>query len=375
MRNSAALIEFFYTEDTLYTFLVRGDAPLLNVQDAEPIVLSTKISSNAINEALNELTLHFKEDVVNSKNISELQDKLERLSLIHFFEIGQQIFTTALLDLITTSDILYLVPYGILHYFPLHACKIPSQEYLIDKFIVSYLPTASLLVHFKKEIASGINSVLLAGVDSTGFHNIFLHEIQQIEALPLWHKGSVKKLEKQECTRENVLAALVNKKLIHLSAHGHFNVTDPMASGISLFGEYSDKYIDGEGLAPEDYQLILSANDIYKAEKIDAELLVLSACISANNERKEGEELIGLSRSIFAAGVQSTILCLFPTVKEVTAHPQIRELRFARFYELWLMEGYPKAKAFQQFILGIKKQQNYAHPFFWCPFIFMGKID
>ena len=81
--------------------------------------------------------------------------------------------------------------------------------------------------------------------------------------------------------------------VIHVACHGSFDAQDPLASRILLHGE-SD----------------LTARDIFGL-RLRADLVTLSACQTAVNERRPGDELIGLTRALIFAGTPSAVVSLW----------------------------------------------------------------
>jgi len=67
--------------------------------------------------------------------------------------------------------------------------------------------------------------------------------------------------------------------VIHFAGHAHFDVVDPMASGLELS--------DGR----------LTAREIFELDAATLRFVVLSACKTGFNDVQPGDELIGLTRA------------------------------------------------------------------------------
>jgi CHAT domain-containing protein len=91
----------------------------------------------------------------------------------------------------------------------------------------------------------------------------------------------------------------------------------------------------------------------------------LSACQTAINETKPGDELIGLTRALIYAGTASIIVSLWSVDAAST-----RELMI-NFYKL-LKGGKDRATALQQAQIKIMQKEEYSHPYYWAPFVLVG---
>jgi len=147
-------------------------------------------------------------------------------------------------------------------------------------------------------------------------------------------------------------------KLLHFATHGFVNTWKPELSGIFLA---QDSTINEDG--------ILYSGEIYNL-KLNADLTVLSACETGLGEIKKGEGLIGLTRALLYAGSKNIIVSLWKVADNSTSDLMID------FYENLLEAKQEKqefSKALQQAKLKMIDEGKYAHPFYWSPFILIGK--
>jgi CHAT domain-containing protein len=93
-------------------------------------------------------------------------------------------------------------------------------------------------------------------------------------------------------------------------------------------------------------------------------LVTLSACETGVSAVAPGDELIGLARGFFAAGSPSLVLSLWTVDDDATA-----EL-MNEFYKNLIETGSPTT-ALRLAQLSVMKTKP--HPFFWSPFILMGR--
>ena len=109
----------------------------------------------------------------------------------------------------------------------------------------------------------------------------------------------------------------------------------------------------------------LRLNDIYNL-KLDAELVVLSACETALGREVRGEGLIGLTQGFMTAGARSVVASLWQVPDRATA-----EL-MRRFYGYMLDEGLAPAAALRKAQLASAAERRWSDPYFWGGFVLVG---
>ena len=113
----------------------------------------------------------------------------------------------------------------------------------------------------------------------------------------------------------NKAGKLKQYRYIHLATHGFANDTHPAFSGLVLARAPADKDYDG----------ILHMREVFQL-KLDADLVVLSACRTGLGTQLVGEGMLGLSTAFFHAGAQSIVMSLWNVPDAPTA------LLMHRFY-------------------------------------------
>jgi CHAT domain-containing protein len=150
--------------------------------------------------------------------------------------------------------------------------------------------------------------------------------------------------------------------IIHLAMHGLMNTQYPILSSLA-FSENSDSFEDNFLQAYEISQL-----------KLNAQLVVLSACETGYGKFLQGEGVISLARSFMYAGVPSLVVSLWQ-VNDISTSTIMR-----LFYKN-LAKGMDKAAALQQAKLeyigggtgdAISPISAAAHPAFWAAFVQLG---
>lgn len=146
-----------------------------------------------------------------------------------------------------------------------------------------------------------------------------------------------------------------NYAMLHLATH---------AESDTLFGEKS--YISfAPSLAPS------PSNKLYMNEllvlKINCELVILSACETAQGEFLRGEGVISISRAFTLAGAKSTVTALWPTEDQATKNIMID---FHRALATDISKDYALRQAKLNYLDATPGFQS--HPFFWGGIIFIG---
>jgi CHAT domain-containing protein/tetratricopeptide (TPR) repeat protein len=156
--------------------------------------------------------------------------------------------------------------------------------------------------------------------------------------------------------KEVVVQKMQNAGIIHLATHGlldSFKGDTPGAIALAPNGN-GDR---NDGL--------LTSGEIFDL-KLNADLVVLSACDTGRGEIT-GDGVIGLSRSLFVAGVPSVIVSLWKVPDEATA------FLMTEFYKNWRDRKLDKAQALRQAMLTTRKK--HPQPLDWAAFTLIGEAE
>jgi CHAT domain-containing protein len=321
-KLKAVIVEYFTTKDKVFIFVISPN---------EMHVKTVELSQ----ERLTRYVENFVREVVNypvfGYNIGNTW--LELTSYL----------IEPISEYLSENDLIYFVPYGKLHYIPLHALELNGRP-LIKTHAVVYSPSASLLQFYKNKGSRVLNSCSSFGV-------VFKEEAKGVADI-------FKSEPYLDATKDMVLES-INSDILHFSCHGRFDMKDPLSSGIVL-----EHKKNGNNNNYNERDDVLTAREIFNL-KINSELVTLSACQTGINEAKPGDELIGLTRSIIYAGAPSVIVSLWSVDARST-----RELML-EFYKL-LKNGKDKATALQQAQIKIMEKEEYSHPYYWAPFVLVG---
>jgi CHAT domain-containing protein len=97
---------------------------------------------------------------------------------------------------------------------------------------------------------------------------------------------------------------------------------------------------------------------------LNAEMVVLSACVTGRGAAVEGEGVLNFARAFHQAGARSVVVSLWEVASEEGGE------YMTRFYR-HLQAGKPKAEALALARKDIKAR--YPHPFFWAVFVLHGE--
>lgn len=149
---------------------------------------------------------------------------------------------------------------------------------------------------------------------------------------------------------------LADYRIVHFATHGVIDARYPALSGLAL------SLYDRQGRPRDGF---LRLRDIY-ALRLQAELVVLSACRTALGREVRGEGLVGLVRGFFHAGSRRVVASLWSVPDQATA-----EL-MGRFYRAMVEEQLAPAAALRRAQLSMSKERRWRDPHHWAGFVVLG---
>jgi CHAT domain-containing protein/tetratricopeptide (TPR) repeat protein len=150
-------------------------------------------------------------------------------------------------------------------------------------------------------------------------------------------------------------ADLDDYRILHFATHGIVDASYPDLSALVL-SQFDRLGVPQRGL--------LELHDIYGL-RLNAELVVLSACDTALGREVRAEGLLGLVQGFMSAGARGVVATLWPVADRATA-----ELMTAFYDEL--LSGLPAADALRRAQQQIAQRPQWRDPFFWAAFNFIG---
>lgn len=327
LAPETALVEYFCVQDRIL-------ACVLTCDDLQivPVTLQSRVQ-----KILQMLQFQLSKFRLDPQYVATFQDSLLESTQAHLKSLYDEILAPVrpLLD----AKHLVFVPHGLLHYVPMHALY-DGESYLIDKFAISYAPSASIysICRAIPETISGPS--LIFGIADAQAPSI-LDEVQALSSILPDAKLFVGDQATEQALRENGASS----RTIHIATHGYFRQDNPMFSSIRLGGSY------------------LSLYDLYHL-KLTADLVVLSGCATGLNVVRPGDEQIGLVRGLLRAGAQSLVLSLWDV------HDRSTREFMVSFYTK-MQQGLSKPLAMQAAMVDLRRRSP--HPYYWAPFLLIGK--
>ena len=240
------------------------------------------------------------------------------------------------------DDVLRNVPMAVLH---------DGDHYLVERYSLAITPGLQLLA--SQPVRNRGTSVLLAGISEPrqGFSALpgVLEEIQSIQD----SLANTQMLVNQDVTSTTLQTVLstIPSRVVHLATHGQFS------------SKLEDTFVltwDGR-IQIDQLSALLEQRELSTNEPI--ELLVLSACETAEGDRRA---TLGLAGIAVRSGARSTIASLWQLQDSVA--PLLME----EFYNALFDEGLTKAEALRQAQLSILRRPEFTAPLFWGPVVLVG---
>jgi CHAT domain-containing protein/Tfp pilus assembly protein PilF len=371
LDKETGLIEYFVAGDYLYTFVVTADGFSVHRSTPPESQDTLKLAKNYIR-------------LVSSKEItcSDSEPAGRRLYRALFGGIAREC-CAGLKNLI-------IIPDRTLNYLPFETlvsdegkkASPPGAHFLLEDYQISYAPSISTLVSIlergeRPEAGMDLLSVgdpIMNGFDETRGREKFggdvlleyyqgqrfvlqpldfaSQEMRTISGLVDRNFRSI--LSRGEATEERLKALnLASFKILHFATH---SLIDENAASRSALVLTRDSHSAEDGF--------LQAGEIYNL-KLNADLVVLSACQTAGGKMEKGEGIQGLGRAFFCAGSKSVMASLWNINDRSTAH-------FMKLFYGCMAEG----KAVQEAIRLAKIKMcrsGDSPPYYWAAFVLIGQ--
>jgi len=314
-------------------------------------------------------------DVEKNQNmeryISGLNNSIKADSKEIFTSTSYQLYKLLFANTINKSiKNLIIIPDGRLGLLPFEVLinkKKPNPyshlPYLIRKYAISYDYSATLIYQKNLIHAGKIEQTKLLAVAPVNFNNLdplpaSKDEVEEIAEMVVQNKGKAD-VAINTFAKKDLLESKNLKKynLLHFATHGVVNEDNPELSQIYFSG---NNFSDGSSS--------LFAGEIYNLE-INADLVTLSACKTALGKIFKGEGLIGLSRAWSFAGGRN-VLVSFWSVNDYSTSRLMKD-----FYSSYLQNNFSNnfSEALKMAKINMINSENYSKPYYWAPFILIGK--
>jgi CHAT domain-containing protein len=233
------------------------------------------------------------------------------------------------------------------------------MRFLVERFDVAYAPSVTSIAARPRSGRTGAGGVL--AVADPAFDSALSPDLAplpgtrlELEALAgLAPPRAFASLTGPAATRAALLAhpRLGDADIVHLATHGVADAIEPSRSGLWFAADSGTSFLS----APEVMRL-----------RLDASLVVLSACETGLGRVERGEGVLGLPRAFLAAGAGSVVVSLWSVSDRSTAE-LMRD-----FYAGLLRAGLPRDRALAQAKRALLRVPGMRDPVHWAAFVLMG---
>lgn len=390
LKNDEILLEYMVSDEATYLFIVKKGG----ISDIHKI----GISKNKLEQSVRDLL-----EPMNSKKPSEYSTKNAKKLY--------DILLANFLPTVKESERLIIVPDGILGALPFEILVIKEggtlkdNLYLSDRYSISYYQSASILsinrtiqkrsapeklfalgnpIYSPKDpryaaLKYGQNQKDLSNLDQFSFRGLVLKEkftdenIKHntfIEFPPLPEtEDEVKIIASIMGVRPNPPDILLSinasetklkrtdlgrYRYIHFATHAALpGIIDGIGEPFILLNQVENSEDDG----------FLTLSEVLGL-KLNADLVVLSACVTGLGRFIDGEGVLNFSRAFLQSGAQSVLVSLW----EVASKPTVEFMKI--FYE-HLQKGTNRSDALK--LTREKMKETYNNPFYWGVFVLHGE--
>ncbi|MEM7367855.1 MAG: CHAT domain-containing protein [Bacteroidota bacterium] len=379
LNPEQALIEYFLTKAHIYAFYV-------SPQSQELFKIEREIG---LKTAIEDFRKGIFDYHTKSREDEQKTDSLRLLTKHLYRHQGHRLFELLIGQIRKKQQLprrLIIVPDGVLGYVPFDALlsepvqastKYDRYPYLMNDHLISYSYSATLLREMrerenrpsKKQIlAMGLSfkeggvrgSLRNAEILRGGRHfPMILNATSEVEGLKDRFPNTSKYLN-GEATKTHFVQLANAYQVLHFSTHGILD----SASEFSFLALANS--------APHHTEGRLYVRDLYN-QRLQADMVFLSACETGLGKLYEGEGIISLARGFSYAGAKSIITTLWSISDRHSTWLVLR------FYE-YLDQGYEKDEALwlarKDFMVSEHFLNNEdRHPFYWAAFTPIGDMS
>jgi tetratricopeptide (TPR) repeat protein len=327
LSERTTLVEYFTTGDELLAFIVSRDNARV-VRRLCPASRMLKLQTR--------LGFQFEKFFLGREYVAAHSAQILESVRLRLQELYGYLMAPFIKEIRTPHIV--VVPHGALHSLPFHALY-DGENYLIDRYEISYAPSASVLKYCLEKADVPGKSPLLVGVPDQNAPLIG-EEISKLNRL----FPDAKVLRDGEATRAAFVESSRATSLLHIATHAVFRQDNPMFSSFKL--------ADGWFTALDLFSMVCQTN-----------LVTLSGCQSGLSQVTGSDDLLGFMRGFLYAGARSLLLSLWNVNDESTASLMVH------FYREW-QKGAAKSTALKSAMLAVR--EDHPHPLHWAPFLLVG---
>jgi CHAT domain-containing protein/Tfp pilus assembly protein PilF len=272
---------------------------------------------------------------------------------------------------------LILILDGIFHYVPFETLIIDGDHLLIERFRISYAPSATIwttlqrksiqrntkeLVAFADPLLSSDTSTNLETQRVESMNNLVQLRFarEEVQGIASLYPAELREIYLSEEATEEKFQKVSQFEMIHFATHAIIDEEIPRRSGIILSSQSNQ---DSDGF--------LQMHEIWNLN-LNTKLVVLSACDTGLGKLVNGEGIISVMRAFFYAGAKNVVVSLWKVDDQSTAD-------LMRDFYAHMKSGKNPAESLRQAKLDMIREAKigstyaaYEEPYYWGPFILIG---
>lgn len=333
-------VSYAVTDDQTIVFVVSQDGVGAPAVRAVVIPIARRELGARVRQFVRQVETR---DLTAGANAEALYDLLLRPVEGELFRRGQRIC---------------IIPDDELWRLPFHALKPARSTYVTEKASVFYAPSISVvnaLMTRDGEILRNAPRLLAFGnpaAAGASMHSLPDAEWEVREIARLYAPDRRRVRMNGSADESTFKADAPGYDVVHIAAHALLD-DSPMYSAVLLSDEGAE---DGR----------LEAREI-ASMRLDARVVVISACETARGDHQSGEGVVGLPWALLATGARSSVVSLWPVDSTATAklmqelHRRLIQSDFASVSD-----------ALRGAQLTLLRSDQYSHPYYWAPFVAIG---
>lgn len=373
------------TIDDVQESLIQDDQLVLNYLLGDEHLFLMAICKNAV-------TIHKLNPQIDiSDSVETLRESLTTGSTQSYLSVATGLYDHLIAPVdkrISNFNQLLIIPDHVLHYVPFElllssapaSSRPETWPYLIQDYKVNYAPSLTVFKNMIRNDSINTNNLLALApyidqssgmVAEIGLRDytenlsplpITRYETEEIASLFIsqrrfWNiltpRRNVTLLHNDEASISGLQELdLSEYGYIHFATHAFVHETIPSLSGIMLAHGNSDENI-------------IYLSDIYNL-RLNADLVVLSACNTGIGSLARGEGMIGFTRAFIHSGAHNLVVSMWRVSDRATSDLMVQ------FYRD-MLNGAGKSEALRNAKLSLIERPETAFPSNWASFILMGR--
>lgn len=304
-----------------------------------------------------------------------------------FLKVSAELYADVMLPAqshIQGKQRIVIAPDGPLHYLPFEclltkrirtaSVDFKTLPYLAGEYQIHYVPSVSVfallsekqvpekrteqkdLLAFADPALYGAQKGTALVRDWVGTLSTLPYTRAEVEGIAhLYAPGKTSVFTGSQASEKNLKKMnLEQYRHLHFASHGLIDEEKPQFSALVLSPDVKEEE-DG----------FLTVREVFDL-KLNADLVVLSACKTGLGKRIRGEGVSGLSRAFLYAGTPSVLVSLWNVYDRSTSD------LMTTFYRNMEQLKMNKAAALKEARLQMIRSAKYSHPYYWAPFVLIG---